>query len=128
MTKLLCIRLLGVLLALAVGACEGPAGPAGPQGDQGPPGLPGAPASLSWGIVTLDSNGDGSVLFSDAQVETSVITCYTSNSSAGPWLVIATDVTSGMACGASNIGSDLGVALVGGIPGWFLLVTLAKGG
>ena len=137
MTKLLCTRLLAVPLALAIGGCEGPIGPAGPQGpagaqgvpgDQGPPGLPGASASLWWGVVTLDVNGEGAILFSDAQVETSVITCYTSDSVAGPWLVIATDVTSGLACGAVNVGPDLVVALVGGVPGWFLLVTLAKGG
>ena len=134
MTKLLCTRLLAVSLALAIGGCEGPIGPAGPQGaqgvpgDQGPPGLPGAPASLWWGVVTLDINGEGVILFSDAQVETSVITCYTSDSSVGPWLVIATDVTAGIACGSGNVGPDLLVGLVGGVPGWFFLVTLAKGG
>lgn len=132
--------ILTVLLALAIGACKGdvgPTGPAGPQGptgaqgvpgDPGPPGLPGASATIWWGIATLDANGEGSLLFSDAQVEGSVITCYLGDSSAGPWLVIATDVTSGLACGVSNVGPDLLVMLIGGVPGWFFLVTLAKAG
>lgn len=123
-----------LFLSLVLTGCEGPVGPAGPAGiqgipgDQGPPGLPGASAEIWWGIVTLDANGEGGVLFPDAQVEGSVITCYTSNSSAGPWLVVATDLSSGLACEAVNSGADLAVALIGGVPGWFLLVTLAKAG
>ena len=129
-----------LFLSLALAGCKGdvgpvgPAGPAGPAGaqgipgDQGPPGLPGAPAEIWWGIVTLDAAGEGGIIFADAQVEGSVITCYTSDSSAGPWLVIATDTFSSIACGAFNSGPDLVVALVGGVQGWFLLVTLAKVG
>ncbi|KKL71348.1 hypothetical protein LCGC14_2095820 [marine sediment metagenome] len=131
--------LVPILFAVLVG-CKGDVGPMGPAGtqgptgaqgvpgDTGPPGLPGAPATIWWGIVTLDANGEGGVLFTDAQVESSTITCYTSNSSAGPWLVVATDVTFGLSCWADNIGADLLVGLAGGDPGWFFLVTLAKVG
>lgn len=107
----------------------GPSGPQGPQGVQGPPGLPGAPAAIWWGMVTLNANGAGSVLFPDAEVEGSVITCYLSDSSTGPWLVIATsEVALGPTCGSSNVGPDLVVSMIGAFQGWFFLVTLAKGG
>lgn len=125
--------MLGTIL-LITAACEGPVGPqgpqgsAGPQGIQGPPGLPGVSAEIWWGRVVLDANGEGTVVFPDAQVEGSVVSCYTSNSSTGPWLTIATDVYADISCGAMNSGSDLLIMMNGGIPNWYFLATLAKAG
>jgi hypothetical protein len=78
--------------------------------------------------VQLDGNGEGTLVFPDAQIEGSVITCYTSNSSTGPWLVIATDTYEGIACGAVNNGSDMLVMMTGGVPYWYFLATLVKEG
>ncbi len=122
-------KLVLILSALAFGACSGdagptgPAGPAGPAGPQGPPGLPGVSASISWGMVTLDAGGGGVITFTGAQVNSSVITCYTSSSASGPWIVVAVDFVFGQSCGASNSGSDLVVIMINGVPGWFFLAT-----
>lgn len=122
-------KLVLVLSVLALVACSGDAGPtgpagvAGPAGPQGPPGLPGVSASISWGMVTLDASGGGVITFTGAQVTSSVITCYTSSSSAGPWLVVALDFVFGQSCGALNSGSDLLVIMINGVPGFFFLAT-----
>ena len=124
-------KLILVLGVLALASCSGdtgptgPAGVAGPQGPQGPPGLPGAPAEISWGMVTLNGSGGGVITFTDTQVTSSVITCYTSDSSLGPWIVVAVEFTFDLACGASNSGPDLLVIMVNGVPGWFFLATAA---
>ena len=69
------MRQLILLLVVALAACSGdagPTGPAGPAGAQGPQGLPGTPAAFGWATVVLDGAGDGSILFLDTQIETSV--------------------------------------------------------
>ena len=116
-------KLLVVLGALTIAACAGDTGPAGPAGPQGPPGLDGTLASVSFGIVVIDGAGDAELIATNAQVETSVINCYTGPSVAGPWILIAADVDA-IVCGAENVGSNMLVALAGGIPGWFFLATI----
>ena len=136
----LCV-VFAVLSVLALGACSGdagptgPAGPAGatgtagamgPAGPQGPPGLDGASASILFGIVTIDGAGAATLTATNAQVETSVINCYTSDSNTGPWLVVADayTITDTAFCGAANVGADLAVTLLRGNPGWFFLATI----
>ena len=130
----LCV-VFAVLSALALGACSGdvgptgPAGPAGamgPAGPQGPPGLDGTSASILFGIVTIDAGGGASLTATNAQVETSVINCYTSDSNTGPWLVVADayTITDTAFCGAANVGADLVITLLRGNPGWFFLATI----
>jgi hypothetical protein len=130
-------KLALVLSVLAFTACSGdagptgpagPAGPAGPTGAIGPQGPAGLDSSVIWGTEVIDGAGNAVLTATNVQVETSVINCYTSDSLAGPWLVVATDVGSGLACGAQNSGANLAVALVGGVPGWFFLVTLVSVG
>ncbi len=66
--------------------------------------------------------------FTGLQVESTVVTCWISDSTAGPWLGISTDTSAGISCGVVNSGSDLLVLLVGGIPGWWFLATAAAAG
>jgi hypothetical protein len=121
------------LLALAflISACEGPMGPVGPsgvQGAQGPQGLPGEAAQIAWDRIRLGSDGGGVISFSNAQVETSVVNCYISDSTNGPWLKVAFDTNpnfSGTSCGVANSGNSMRVILINGIPGWWFLATAA---
>ena len=127
-----------VLTALTLAACSGdvgPTGPAGapgtigPAGPQGPPGLDGTSASISFGIATIDSTGEAMLTATNAQIETTVLNCYTSDSMSGPWLVVADGLSAtNQFCGASNVGADLSVTLIGGIPGWFFLATIVTVG
>jgi len=79
-----------------------------------------------FGIVTIDATGGATLTATNAQVETSVVNCYTSDSNTGPWLVVADayTLTDTAFCGASNIGADLVIILLRGIPGWFFLATI----
>ena len=126
-----------VLTMLALTACSGdagptgPAGPAGqtgamgPAGPQGPPGLDGASASILFGIVTIDATGGASLTATNAQVETSLINCFESSSNTGPWLVVADGFSAtSSVCVVSNVGLDLVITLLQGIPGWFFLATI----
>jgi len=122
-----------VLLVLSFGACEGPVGPTGPagqQGLQGPPGLPGAPATIRWGTDTIDSDGEAGVRFTGAQVKGSVVNCYFSPSSSGPWQALAgaSGAVGKPWCGALDSGADLLVVIFAGPPGWVFLATVAEGG
>ena len=131
-------KLVLVLSLLAFLACTGDAGPTGPAGPTGamgamgatgatgPQGLPGLGSSVIWGTQVIDGAGEAVLIATNVQVETSVINCYTSSSLAGPWLLIATDVGAGLACGAQNSGADVLIGLVGGTPGWYFLVTLVS--
>ena len=76
-------------------------------------------------METINGAGSAVVSFDNTQVETSVITCYMSDSTAGPWLVIATDVGSSISCASQNSGTSLRVALIKGVPGWWFLATVA---
>lgn len=130
-------KLLIALVACGLVACKGdagptgPAGPAGqtgamgPAGPQGSPGLDGASAVISFGIQVIDGTGVATLIAENAQAETAVINCYTSDSVIGPWLVVA-DASGGTSsfCGVSNIGTDFVVILVDGIPGWFFMATM----
>ncbi len=121
-------------LLLVLAACSGdtgptgPGGPQGPVGPAGPQGPQGASADVQSQMVQLDASGDGVLRFVGFQVESTVVTCWMSDTPAGPWLGIATDVGSGISCGVSNSGSDLLVILIGGVPGWWFLATAAAAG
>ena len=127
------ILVLGVLAFVACSGDAGPTGPAGPAGptgamgpagSQGPPGLDGTSASISFGIVLIDAFGDASLVATDAEVETSVINCYTSFLNTGPWLILGTETNVGIGCFAENVGVDVFISIVNGDPGWFFLVTM----
>ena len=79
-------------------------------------------------MVQIASDGTAALLFLGLQVETTVLNCWISETVAGPWLSVATDVLTGLACGASNSGSDLFVLLIGGPPGWQFLATVVTTG
>ena len=131
-------KLVLVLTALAFAACSGdtgptgPAGPAGPTGATGPAGLDGTSAVITWDVATIDASGDAALIALNAQIETSVINCYTGVSLLGPWIAIAFDSDGGstIACGATNVLTDLLIELPGGVPGcvpgWFFLVTMVQ--
>ena len=85
-------------------------------------------AEVWWGMVTLDANGEGTLVFQDAQAEASVVSCYTSNSSTGPWIAVASETATTIACGLMNSGPDLLVMMIGADPYWYFLATLVKEG
>ena len=125
-----------IMTVLAFAACSGdvgptgPAGPAGatgPAGLTGPQGLAGLDASFIFGMVTVDGIGRASVTFPNAQIESSIINCYISTTSVGPWLSIPDGfwITDSEFWLVDNNGSDLDVFLVNGTPSWLFLVTLA---
>ena len=127
-------KLVILVVLIAVVACEGavgPTGPAGPAGQtgatglQGPPGLNGASADISWGIVTLDGDGGGVITFVDAQITSSVVTCYISATMAGPWILVASGFTGNQACSASNSGANLLIRMTDGPPGVLFLATVS---
>ena len=127
-----------LIVLVIVAACTGdvgPTGPAGTAGAQGPPGLDGpqgpagADATVLWDIVTLDVDGSGAIWFNGTTVRNSVVNCYLGESAIGPWLLVAfsSDGTDAIACVVFDDGSDLFVAMVGGIPAWYFLATVATG-
>ena len=79
-------------------------------------------------MILIAADGSALLTFVGLQVENTVVTCWMSDNTAGPWLAIATDLASGVSCGVSNMGSNLGVAIIGGVPGWWFLATAAAGG
>ncbi len=131
-------KLTLVLSVLALAVCTGdvgPTGPAGtagatgavgPAGPTGPAGLDGTSASIRFGIVVIDASGEAILSATGAQVESSVINCYTSSSNTGPWLVVADafTITGSPYCGAGNVGSDMVIGLLRGIPDWYFLATI----
>lgn len=93
----------------------GPQGPAGPQGEQGEKGDPGQdgqdgqPGQGAGGVSLVsrvgqaNSNGEGAwqVTIPNNLAEWPILTCYISETLAGPWLLVATDTnptTPGMSC------------------------------
>ena len=128
-------KLTLVLSVLALAVCTGdvgPTGPAGatgavgPAGPTGPAGLDGTSASIRFGIVVIDASGEAALSATGAQVESSVINCYTSTSNTGPWLVVADawSTTGSPFCGAFNVGADMAIVLLRGTPGWYFLGTV----
>ena len=116
------------LLLLVLAGCSGDTGPTGPAGATGPDGPPGAPAEVQSQMIMIGTDGSAGLTFDGLQVENTVVTCWISDNTGGPWLAIAADTSSGIACATADIGSDLGVLLIGGIPGWWFLATAAAGG
>ena len=124
---------LSVLLVMFLAACEGPVGPEGPAGPSGVAGAVGAQgpagqdgedgtgASILSLSGTLDSDGAGGVVISNASLEDLVVNCWTSEDGE-VWLLVALDTNSGASCGAIQEGNDVTVAIVNGIPGWFWLI------
>jgi hypothetical protein len=79
--------------------------------------------------MMLGANGEGTLVFPDAQVEGSVVSCYTSDSPTGPWYIVASELIAfGIICDMENSGSDMLVTMSGGFPYWYFLATLIKEG
>ena len=122
------VSCVAAVLLLAIAGCEGdpgPTGPAGPAGPAGPEGPPGASAEIQSQMVQIATDGTAVVTFAGLQAESAVVTCWVSDNTGGPWLGIATDTFSEIACGTDNVGPDLDVILIGGVPGWWFMATAA---
>lgn len=131
-------RVILLTVTLVFVGCEGPTGPEGPQGPsgsqglagqqgpQGPQGDPGA-ADVLVQSTTVEEDGTALLVFANAQVENSVVTCWLSDTSAGPWFKVGTDLE-GPSCAAGNGGGNLGVFLIGSPPGWIFMATVVTGG
>lgn len=109
------------LILIGTFACKGSTGPQGPQG------LPGAAEfTLRSEVSQVMSDGTAMVMFPEAQMETSIISCWTAETLRGSiWISIAFD-SGVILCGARDVNFDLVVQLAGGIPDWYFLVTLAQ--
>lgn len=130
-------RTLPTLLMAAVMvllACEGPVGPEGPRGADGEPGpqgetgLQGPPGADGEDLTTimragqLNAAGEGAASLppeAGSIDDPPVVACYLSDSPNGPWLLIASDPSSGISCGIVQNGSGVAIALVGGPPNWY---------
>lgn len=105
-------------ISLVFIGCKGPVGP------QGSPGA--AEFTLRSEVTQVQFDGTALVTFSNAQIETSIITCWIAETLTGSvWISIAFD-SGVILCGISNFNEDLIVQLAGGIPDWYFLVTLAQ--
>ena len=78
-------------------------------------------------MVQIAGEGTAELTFAGFQVESTVVTCWMSDNPSGPWLGVATDTYSEIACGTNNDGTDLFVGLIGGLPGWWFMATAAAG-
>ena len=128
---------MAAVLLLVLAGCSGddgatgPTGPAGPtgatglEGATGPEGPPGASAEVQSQMIQIGTDGSAGLNFTGLQVESTVVTCWMSDSTGGPWLAIASDVSANIACGTLDSGPDLLVLLIGGVPGWWFLATAA---
>ena len=125
------VSCIAAVLLMAIAACEGdagptgPPGPTGPAGPAGPEGPPGASAEVQSQMVQIAADGTAAVTFAGLQAESAVVTCWVSDNTGGPWLGIATDTFSEVACGTLNSGANLDVVLIGGVPGWWFMATAA---
>lgn len=122
-----------LIAALSVLGCEGDTGPMGPKGDQGEQGEKGDPGergekgdpgkvTMHVRTATVQGDGTASVTFHGLQIESTIVNCWLSETSAGPWLKIGMDLD-GPTCGAGNDGGDLFVVLLDGVPGWVFMAT-----
>jgi len=122
---------VAAVLILALAGCEGDPGPTGPQGPEGPAGPAGpegpsgASAEVQSQMVQIAADGTAALTFSGLQIESAVVTCWMSDNPGGPWLGIATDTYSEIACGTDNSGAELDVMLIGGVPDWWFMATAA---
>src|SRR5690606_22299475 len=114
------MRTLLVALALVLTACEGPMGPEGPPGEDGP-------GTRITYAGRLDAFGEALVSL-PAQAGTTqnppVVSCYISDSSAGPYIVIATDTSSGIVCGLGDSAGTLAVAIAGAPSNWYYRISV----
>lgn len=120
------------LVVLLLSACAGAEGPAVPQGATGPQGPPGAPAPAGASrliyVGLIPAGGSVSAML-PASAGTSAssppaVSCWTSNSNAGPWLAVADGYSSTSAyCGVGNSGGVWTVLLLPGTPGWYAAIT-----
>lgn len=114
------LRIIAVLAAaLSLAACEGPIGPAGPQGERGATGEPGPGTRLVLNS-TVGSDGVAGVnLPTEAGTisDPPGVTCYLSETSAGPYLVVALDLD-GLLCGIAQSGGNLQALITSAPPGW----------
>lgn len=125
-----------LFLCLTLTACEGPVGPEGPPGPTGSSGAPGPQgpagqdgqdgtgASILSRSGTFDSDGAGGVTITNTTLEEVVVNCWFSEDGE-VWLLAAFDTNpnfDSVTCGALQQGSDIGIAIVNGVPGWFWLI------
>lgn len=119
-----------VLILSSCEGAEGPTGPTGPQGPQGPPG-PAAPAAatrVNYGGV-IPASGTVVVQLPPAAgnnpAAPPLITCWTSNSSNGAWLVVS-DGRSGTTpyCAMGLVDGVWVGTMLQGIPGWYAAITI----
>lgn len=92
-------RVMAVLLATFLVACEGPTGPAGQTGPQGPQG-PQGPAGASVAYQVFESPIIDEVMITNAVNTGGVvpgIVCYITNDGE-VWLTLDTDVADGFGC------------------------------
>jgi hypothetical protein len=76
-------------------------------------------------MALIGPDGSAELVFAGLQVEDTVVACWTSDTREGPWFSIATDVTYGLSCLATNVGPDLVIEIIGALPGWWFLATVA---
>ncbi len=113
------VVVLSLMLALA--ACEGSVGPTGPQGPVGASG-PGL-RTVGTTIIALDGTARIQLPASFGTMDNPpAISCFIAREQGGPWLVVATDLSSGLSCGIGASGGSLVVVLVSGPPFWFFRV------
>lgn len=113
-----------LLLTLLSIGCEGPTGPEGPAGPQGEPG-PGTRMTFQGQV---DGAGDAVIVLPEEAGTISdppSVSCYISDASSGPYLLIATESQTGVACGISrNSTGALYVVIVGVPADWYYRVVV----
>ena len=108
-------------LLLTVAACEGSVGPMGPQGPVGASG-PGM-RTVGTTLIALDGTARIQLPVGFGTMDNPpAISCFIAQVQSGPWLVVATDLSTGLSCGIGASGGSLVVVLVGGPPFWFFRV------
>ena len=113
----------GVLILVALlAACEGAAGPTGPTGATGPAGPqgPAGPGTRYTSTAIVGSSGSASIQLpaeAGTSIDPPVVSCYISDTG-NTWLVVATDVGSGLSCGLVWSNNRLNLRVIGAPSGW----------
>ena len=121
------LAVVALSFAFALAACDAeqsPVGPAGPQGLPGAEGLavpPGPDAAAQSASGTVGSEGVVEAFFPGFSLETTVVTCWTSDDGSA-WQRIA-PTSADITCGVYQDGQGLSVVLAGGPPGLQYLIT-----
>lgn len=110
MRRIFAVAMFATLLA----ACKGDTGPMGPEGPAGPPG-PAGPGQVATHSGRLDLSGSGVWTLPAAAGNISnppALSCYLSDSSDGPFLLVSTDTFSGVVCGLGQSGATLRAVII----------------